>query len=354
MSATTRVKNSRFRKYRKNKAQASFLVKLSALMAEGFALKDALQFLAAIMPTETGWIQELLNDLESGKSFDQSLKSAGFSERITAQIYLSLVHGQFAETLGMSGTYLYEKNRQEKQLLKLLQYPVLLLSFMAGVVLVIRMILLPNLILLGVGESTKQSLVSFLAISFIEYFPYTIGLLFAAGTTVFICGKTYLQKQTALQKATVLSELPYFGKMVKLYYTQYFSYEWSQLFKSGLQLNEMIALMQQKSTTQLMQETALYLEESLLEGKNLAESMKELAFFNPEFSLIVLHGEATGHLASELVLFSEDCRQRLAEMIEKVFSYIQPLMFLLIAFIILCVYLALLLPMYGLFEEGIL
>lgn len=352
--AKTITKNFKSLKQPKRMIQASFLVKLAALVTEGFALKEALQFLAAIMPKETYWIETLLKDLERGKPIDQSLRTIGFSERITSQVYLSLVHGQFADTLGMSGHYLAEKSRQEKQLLKLLQYPILLLSFMTGVILIIRMILLPNLILLGIGERRNQTVISFMAISFIEYFPYLVGIFFIIGALTFLSGRFYLRKRTPLKKAEILSSVPYFGKMLKLYYTQYFSYEWSQLFKSGLQLNEIISLMQQKSTTQLMQETAYYLEQSLLEGNHLAESMKELTFFNPEFSLIVLHGEATGHLASELALFSEDCRQRLSEKIEKVFSYIQPLMFLLIAFIILCVYLALLLPMYSLFEEGIL
>lgn len=354
ISVKKTTKNFKSLKRQQTAAQASFLVKLSSLIIEGFSLKEALQFLAIVMPKDSHWINLLLDDLESGKPMDESLKTVGFSERITAQIYLSLVHGQFAETLGMSGAYLTEKSRQKKQLFKLLQYPILLLSFMVGVVLVIRIILLPNLILLGVAETKQQSVVAFIAISFIEYFPYLIGILFAVLAISWLLGNHYLKQLSALKRATVLSSLPYFGKLVKLYYTQFFSYEWSQLFKSGLQLNEMIGLMQQTSTTKLMQEIASYLEFSLLEGKNLADSMKELSFLKKEFGYIVLHGEATGHLASELASYSEDCRQNLTALVEKTFSYIQPLMFILIALIILCIYLALLLPMYSLFEEGML
>ncbi|MBM6613353.1 type II secretion system F family protein [Desemzia sp. RIT804] len=345
-------KNTRFLKSKQTTIQASFLIKLSTLISEGFALKEALQFLATIMPKEAHWISAILTGLERGNRFDEMLKQLDFSERITAQIYLSLVHGRFAEALRTGGKYLEEKSKQEKQLLKLLQYPVLLLGFMTGVVLVIRTILLPNLMQLGIGSSKEQSLAAFLSITFVQYFPYLVGAVFLGGSILMAFFYYRLGKQTAIKKAMTLTAIPFFGKLIRLHYTHYFSYEWSQLFKSGLQLNEMISLMQTSSTTTLMQEVAEKIEQSLMEGKNFKESMNELPFFNEELGLIVLHGEATSQLGSELALYSKDCKQRFTGAIEKSFSYIQPIIFIVIALIILCVYLALLLPMYSLFEEG--
>lgn len=345
-------KNTRFLKSKQTSVQASFLIKLSTLVSEGFALKEALQFLATIMPKEAHWITTILNGLEKGNRFDEMLKELDFPERTTAQIYLSLIHGRFAEALRTSGKYLEEKSKQEKQLLKLLQYPILLLGFMTGVVLVIRTVLLPNLLQLGMGQSKEQSLAAFLSMAFVQYFPYLVGIFFTVGFILIMVFHYYLNQQTAIKKAMVLTAIPYFGKLIRLYYTHYFSYEWSQLFKSGLQLNEMISLMQTRSTTKLMQEVAVKIEKSLREGKNFKESMNELPFFNEELGLIVLHGEATSQLGSELALYSDDCKQRFTGAIERSFSYIQPIIFILIALIILCVYLALLLPMYSLFEEG--
>lgn len=345
-------KSTKFHKSKQTMIQASFLIKLSTLVSEGFALKEALQFLATIMPKEAPWIIIILNGLEKGNRFDEMLKELNFPERTTAQIYLSLIHGRFSEALKTSGKYLEEKSQQEKELLKLLQYPILLLGFMTGVVLVIRTILLPNLMQLGVGQSKEQSLAAFLSITFVQYFPYLVAVFILAGFTFIALFYGYLNKQTAIKKAMTLTAIPYFGKLIRLYYTHYFSYEWSQLFKSGLQLNEMISLMQTRSTTKLMQEVAVKIEQSLMEGNNFKESMNELPFFNEELGLIVLHGEATSQLGSELALYSEDCKQRFSGAIEKSFSYIQPIIFILIALIILCVYLALLLPMYSLFEEG--
>lgn len=344
------VKNTKFHKAKKNNIQASFLLKLSKLTAEGFVLKEALQFLGTIMPKEQDWIKTIVTGLEGGKRFDEMLKEVKFPERITAQIYLSLIHGRFAEALQSSGKYLSEKSRQEKQLSKLFQYPILLLGFMSGVVLAIRMILLPNLLSLGIRDAKNSSIVTFLAVSFVQYFPYLLVFCLLSLGSMGMFFYYSLNQQSAIKKAVTLTSIPYFGKMTRLYYTSYFSYEWSQLFKSGLQLNEMIQLMQTNSTTKLMQEVASGIEKSLIEGKNFKQSMEELPFFNEELGLIVLHGEATSQLGSELAVYSEDCKQQLTEKIEKNLSYIQPIMFILIALIILCVYLALLLPMYSLFE----
>lgn len=350
ISAKRIVKNTKFHKAKQNNIQASFLLKLSKLTSEGFVLKEALQFLATIMPKEKIWIKTIVTGLEGGQRFDEMLKKVGFPERITAQVYLSLIHGRFAEALQSSGNYLSEKSRQEKQLSKLLQYPVLLLGFMSGVVLAIRMILLPNLLSLGIGDTKNNSIITFLAVSFVQYFPYLLGFCVLSLGSMGLIYYYRLHQQSAIRKAVTLTSFPYFGKMMRFYYTSYFSYEWSQLFKSGLQLNEMIQLMQTNSTTKLMQEVALGIEKSLMEGKNFKQSMEEFPFFTDELGLIVLHGEATSQLGSELAVYSEDCKQQLTEKIEKNLSYIQPVMFILIALIILCVYLALLLPMYSLFE----
>ncbi len=72
-----------------------------------------------------------------------------------------------------------------------------------------------------------------------------------------------------------------------------------------------------------------------------------------ELGAIIFHGELTSQLASELNLYGQICQNEFVQKIEKFMGWIQPLVFILVAFFILCIYLALLLPMFTMME-GIL
>ena len=339
---------SRFRKKKSAAVQASFLIKLSSLMAEGFSLRESLLFLQMILPKEKHWIQAILEELEEGERFDSSIKKQGFPDRVSAQIYLSFIHGNLTEALAASGSYLEEKAKQQGQLTKLLQYPLFLLIFMIGILMAIRVMILPNFEQMN---ATNGSIVNNIAIGFIYHFPTLLGIvsLIVCLSTLII--KKQLGKRTAIQRTAYFMKIPLLSTMLRLYYTNLFSYEWSQLLKSGLQMNKIIELMQTKETTQLMQEVANEIEKELRKGLNFKESMSQFTFFNSELGFIILHGEATSRLGIELAVYAKDCQLRLMDKIQKIFSWIQPIIFLVIAFFIMCVYLALLLPTFTMMEE---
>lgn len=350
MLVKQRFKNIRFPKKTTHTIQSSFLMKLSSLVQEGFTLAEALLFLAKIMPKEESWIQLIVCQLENGERFDEAIRSQGFPERVCSQIYLSLIHGRFAFALNSSGKYLFDKEKQKKELIKLLQYPFILLLFMTGILVAMRVVLLPSFEQLY--DTTDQSLswINRFSIIFIQQFPIVLFISLLILLIIFIVFQQKFKNWTAIRKATFYMNVPFLNKMLRLYYTHFFSYEWSQLLRSGYQMNAIIELMQSKEATKLMQEVAEHMERKLIEGKNFQESMKTLTFFNQELSLIILHGEATSQLASELALYAEDCQDRMLAQIQRIFSWIQPVIFLLVAFLILCIYLALLLPTFSMME----
>nr|WP_035053929.1 competence type IV pilus assembly protein ComGB [Carnobacterium pleistocenium] len=340
--------NSKSLKKKSLSVQASFLIKLSGLMTEGFSLKDALLFLKMILPKEAHWIKAILEELENGERFDHSVKKQGFSERVSSQIYLSFIHGNLTEALAASGNYLEEKVKQQSQLIKLLQYPLFLLLFMIGILMAIRYTILPDFEQMN---ATKGSVVNSIAIGFVYYFPAMLGVGSVVAFLLILVTRYQLGKLTAIQRTAFFMKIPVISNLLRLYYTNLFSYEWSQLLKSGHQMNKIIELMQSKETTQLMQEVACKMEKELRTGQNFKESMNSFVFFTNELGFIIMHGEATGRLGTELAVYAKDCQLRLTLQIQKIFSWIQPIIFLVIAFFIMCVYLALLLPTFTMMEE---
>lgn len=347
------IDNTKSNKAINETLQAFFLTKLAVLVAEGFSLKESLLFLKIMLPKQTIWLNQALKELEEGQEFFQVLNRLGFSERISSQVYLAQIHGQFSQVLADSGAFLEANINRKKKLKQLLHYPMLLIIFMFGILFGIRLLLLPHFNDLFQENGSFTSVVSGIAIGLIYYFPYLFIGLICSFIIVKISLTSYFKRQTAITNANFIVGLPFFGNLIKLYYTYYFSYEWAQLFKSGYSMLRIIEVMKSKETTKIMQEVANEMEKGMKNGIGLHVVMEQLPFLKSELGAIIFHGELTSQLASELKLYGQICQNEFAEKIEKLMGWIQPLVFILVAFFILCIYLALLLPMFTMME-GIL
>lgn len=339
---------------RKNKStgtQAAFLRKLGELLAEGFYMKDALDFLQITLPGEATWIEQVKKGLEIGNRLDEELKKIGFSQEVTAQLFLAHTHGHLTETLIGCGKQLESRKKKEKELKALLQYPALLLLFLVGMLLSMRFILLPHLSNVLGGASDSGHWLSGMAVSFVYYSPYWLLVLLVGILLGRVILQESLRQKTALEKASFYCKWPFFSSFFRLYYTHQMAQEWSLLFKSGMTIQEIIQLMKNESATSLMQEMGRLMESTLMEGFSFNTSLETFDFLLPELGFIILHGESTGKLEKELSFFSEDCLHELGRKTQKSFQYVQPLLFLLIAILIISIYAALLLPMFSIVKE---
>lgn len=102
-----------------------------------------------------------------------------------------------------------------------------------------------------------------------------------------------------------------------------------------------------------MQQLALQMANELEKGISLATQFEKYSFLTEEFSTIVQQGELKGNLGKELLFYSNYTRQHFFERLNRWLSWIQPVLFLVIACLILMIYAAVLLPIYGNLEEVI-
>lgn len=349
MKKTTTI--TPFLKRRQTREQAKFLQKLGELLAEGFAMKDSLQFLQIITPKQANWIEEVQKGMENGGRLDEELKEAGFPEQITSQLFLAHIHGGFAETLISCGKQLAEQLKKRQELAALLQYPMLLVLFLIGMLLSMRFILMPHMeSMMGSSENGTDG-ISNAAVSFVYHSPYWL-LFFSLMILVLVAFfHFFMKRKSALQKATFFSKLPLVGRFVRLYYTYQFGQEWSLLFKSGLTMQEIVGLMQEKGASRLMKETGNQMERTLRQGYSFKTALEQFQFILTEMGFIILHGESTGNLGAELAIYAKDCLNELNRQTQKYFQYIQPILFLVIALMVVSIYAALLLPMFSMVKE---
>lgn len=340
-----------FPSLRESREQGLFLKRLGSLLNEGFSLKEALSFLYAISSDEKRkWMSEIIAGLEKGSTLHEELLHVGFPERICTQLYFSLIHGKFSQTVERSGKQLLDQVEKRKKLMQILNYPVLLVFFMVAMLFAMRFILLPHLQQI-VGPNAATMSFSTQAILMVVYTaPYwIIGMV--AGSLIFTIGMNrYLKRRTAIERLNIYCRFPLVHSFLKLYWTQFFVYEWGQLLKNGCSMKEIILIMQERDAAPFLQEASKWMESEMGKGKSFKESLVPFSFLQSEVGEIISHGEASGNLGIEFMLFAQECEEELTQKIERLMERIQPMIFIFVALMIIAIYAALLLPTFSLLE----
>ncbi|BBM19053.1 secretion system protein F [Enterococcus avium] len=328
------------------KQRIDFVQLLGDLLENGFSLQQAFAFFFNANLFVPSILASVQQDLNQGKSLAASFAQLNYSNDQILQIELAESHGDLAQTLSGIAEQMRLVQRQRENFLKAVSYPLLLLIFLIVILLGMRFFLLPQLLASGMIRAEDFS------VQLIKMVP-VIGL----GMIIFLlvlllCWQSWGKRHNYLVRFRVLAKIPLLGTLFSNYYSAYFALEWGKLFQQGLELNQIIECLLVVNGRSLMQEMAGDLKVRLAQGNTLAEELGRYPFLTREFSRIVFQGEARGNLAKELLTYSQLVWRRFFNQLEFLCSWLQPLVFLIVAILIVSLYLTMLLPLTNL--EGIL
>ncbi|WP_195516491.1 competence type IV pilus assembly protein ComGB [Enterococcus dispar] len=330
------------KKFSNKNVEKQRLVKMLAdLLLSGFTLLQAIEVLQRSCGFNGTKLTTFRHKLAAGTELSEVFSTIDFNAGEIAQVQLAAEQGLLAETLRQIAEQLHLAAKQKRALQQVLSYPMLLLLFVSGVMVTLHQFLLPQLLTSGMLPQKHWGIL------FLRYSPYVLltFILIVLGLS-FIC-KQYFKKISALKKAAFFSGIPIINQFYRLFMGSYFALEWGKLFRQGLEINQIIQVMQKTASTSLLCQLACELDVALQQGEPLSEKLQKYAFLPPEFSLIVFQGQATGKMGTELILYSKLCSQKLNSKVERCIGLIQPLVFIVIAILIISVYGALFLPLYG-------
>lgn len=336
--------------WRKNKMtrkqRIDFVHLLGDLLENGFSLQQAFDFFINANLFDSSILDTVQQDLHEGKSLAASFSQMNYSNDQVLQIELAESHGNLSQTLLGIAEQMRLVQRQRENFLKAVSYPLLLLVFLIVILLGMRFFLLPQLLDSGMIRAEDFS------VQLIESVPL-IGLGMIILLLFLVLGwQSWGKRQDYLVRFRFLAKIPLIGSLFSNYYSAYFALEWGKLFQQGLELQQIIECLLVIDGKSLMQELAADLKVRLGQGNTLAEELKRYPFLTKEFSRIVFQGEARGNLAKELLTYSQLVWRRFFNQLEFLCSWLQPLVFLIVALLIVSLYLTMLLPLTNL--EGIL
>lgn len=329
----------------------SFLGRLSTLLNEGYTFSDSIDMLLPYHVDDLDyWRTTIRGKLRNGESTIDILQCFPIPKHYLIAIQISEESGKMAQSLQTIAAQLDFNEKMQKKVVNLLAYPIVLSIFMVGIFLAFRTYFLPNIthIISTRTDSAEESSV-FLSSIFLRLPDLFFASLLVL-VSIILAVLVYIKKQSIQSRMAILMKIPVFNYFYKLHLTKQLAKTLGELLVGGFSLQQALEILHNQKLNKVMSYIAKEIEQQVIYGESLSTAIFKLGWFSANFEEFIRHGEKSGYLGRELLIYTELLDEKLQFYIKKGVSIIQPLFFILIAMSIIAAYLSILLPMYKLIE----
>ena len=339
----------------KNKDFVIFLRQFATLIDAGISLVDSMDILAEqsnSKPLQTALL-ETKDDLREGIALSEALAkhSKLFPELLVSMINAGEVSGRLDEILDRMANY-YEKQYQlKKKIETALTYPIVIAIF----ALLISMILLTFIVpvFTDMFISFDQDIPAYTAFvlgisGFFQRFWWVI--ILAVTLVVVLIAVLNKQEKFAYLFDHIKLKFPLFGSFIQKAGLARMTQTLSSLLNSSVPIIQSTEITERVITNRVIKEVLRESKTALEEGDSLAKPMHDHWVFPKLITQMIAVGEATGALDEMLLKVSHFYEQELDEASEKLKSLIEPVMIVFLSIIVGAIVLAVVIPMFSLFE----
>ena len=318
---------------------------MGELIDNGFSLHQILTFMGILLPKYRQLFEKVDDSLSQGQSLENAMLQLGFDDSLMAQIFNAQKQGQLAHGFLRIGQELDELMTFRKSLIKVLIYPVFLITFLTCVMFGVRYFMLEQITGFVTQETYDQYIWVRVLIQFFVYLPQIVMVFVATILIIVALYQGYLRRFSMLDRYRILVKLPICKTLIKKYCSYKVARDIGHFYGAGYSIQQTISYLLKYPIDPLMTSIAQQMYDGYLHGKPLDSQLEHMAIFTQEFPLIIKQGELTSQLAQQCHIYSKKIfREFIEEIMQKV-AMIQPILFLGVAMIILAIYLLMMMPM---------
>ncbi|MGN7479421.1 competence type IV pilus assembly protein ComGB [Solibacillus silvestris] len=329
----------------------TLLQRISTLLNEGYTFAHSIEMLLPYHVKHYEPIQqEISNILHSGGSATQVFQFLCLDKQYLVTIELAEMTGRLSESIQIVAKQLAFQQQAKAKLLKVMSYPLVLFSFLIMLFLAFRTYFLPNISSVVTSRVNEEVSASIQWSTFFLHMPdYIVGAALVL-CIVFLGFVLYVRKKRIDLQLHILFKLPFISLFWRLILTRQFSRHLGNLLLAGFSLQNAFDHLKSQQHQKQIAYIANTLQQRILIGDSLARAAEVVGYFYPKFEHFIAHGEASGLLGRELILYCELLDEKLQKIIERLLAIIQPLLFIIIAICVIAAYLSILIPMYDVID----
>ncbi|MBG9982506.1 type II secretion system F family protein [Aerococcaceae bacterium DSM 111020] len=333
------------------KDRVYFLKLLSELLTEGFSLNQCIDFMCLLMPKQQASFQYIIEQMLIGLPFETTLQELGFSLSTVAQLFYGQRQGKFVDSLSIVSEHLETKMAYQQKIIKTLIYPIVMTIALFILLFGMRAYLLPHVTSFITEDIYQNQAPVRWLVTFFTFLPQIVGVLFGSLLILYLIFDFYILRLPLLRRFHFYKKIPFIRYWTTYYCTYKVAKQFGNFLSSGYSMLQIVDTLEHYPIDPFLTAISAVLRNALNSGIPLPDIMKDSGLFTDIFPLIIQQGELTSQMAQKCLVYSDKLFEDLLDDISKKITYIQPILFIIIAALVMTMYLLMMLPM--LTMEGI-
>lgn len=335
---------------------ALFCKQLYTMLDAGMPLITALDVLSIQAENKTlkSVIRDMATNVQKGDVLSATMKR---HRNIFPYLLISMVEageltGNLDGVLNRMSTHYTKENRINSKIKGALMYPMILSVVIVLVVVFMLTFVLPTFI--GIFETAGTELPgvtrALLAISAAlqNYWYVFIGVILAIA---FIVNRINATKKGKLFFDKIKMRIPVVGGSIKMIATSRFTRTLSTLLASGIPIIQALETAGNVTNNQVVVEGIDMVNEEIQKGATLSTLLRKVGIFPPMMISMVGVGEESGALEEMLEKTADYYDEELETATARMISVIEPVMIVVMAFVVGFIVIAMLLPMFDMYSN---
>jgi competence protein ComGB len=327
--------------------QGNFLMKTGELLNRGYSYSEAVESLLYQMPTNRQReLRICLEDLKAGYPLHSVLAKLKFQKDLIGYIYFADKHGGMLEAISEGSKMILNKNINLQKIKKTCFYPMLMFVMTNILFVFVRNTLLPQYFSLYDSMGLEVNLFTKVIAAFGTLLPIISFFFLISVLLLLLYYFSYFNKLPIIRQRTFLLRIPLLGSTLRLIQTQYFTFQLGYLLSGGLSVHESLQLFESAPRNVFYREISMIITSRLKRGEDFPQILSHLNLFEKELPFVFKHGQSNGKLDKELLFFSQSSLKKLEEKMQYSLKFIQPVLYGMIALLVVAMYLSIMLPMF--------
>ncbi|MFC4320958.1 type II secretion system F family protein [Litchfieldia salsa] len=333
-----------------------FLRQFATLIKAGVTVVDSINILAS--QTNSKALSKVLGEVEEDIRDGNSLSSAvSKHKKIFSNLFINMVRvgeigGSLDETLERLAVHFEKQHKTRSKVKSALAYPAVIGVVAIGVVIFLLIGVVPTFVGMFADFGAElPAITKFVlgASEFMQTFWWLI-LIIVFGV---ILGLALLRQQqrSRYYMDLIVLKMPIFGKLLQKAALARMTRTLSSLMTSSVPILQALAIVENVVGNEVISAVIKDARSSLEEGQSLTEPMKKHWVFPPLITQMIMIGESTGSLDEMLGKVADFYEEDVENTTDSLKSLIEPLMIVFLAGIVGTIVLAIMVPMFDMFNH---
>ncbi|WP_026558595.1 type II secretion system F family protein [Bacillus sp. J37] len=333
-----------------------YLRQFSTLLRAGVTIVDATNILSKQTSSKAlrNALEQMEEDLKSGQALSVS---AAKHKRIFSSMFVNMIKageasGSMEETLDRLAIQYEKQHRTKQKIQSALAYPMAVAIVAIVVVIFLLVSVVPTFVSMFEGFGAQLPAITLFVLNssiFMQEYWYVVILFFVAIFVGFYALRK--NKKTRYYIDMIALKMPIFGSMIQKAVLARMTRTLSSLFSSAVPILQSLMIVEKIVENEVISEVLAKSRTSLENGRSLTEPMKQHWAFPPLVTQMIAIGEETGSLDEMLGKVADFYEEEVENSTDRLKSLIEPLMIVLLAGIVGTIVIAIIVPMFDIFNH---